>query len=66
VSNDAIKEKSETLAALYASLNVHGYPDVDLAKLRKIHPGLLTLEGWLKVGGAQKLSALSTPNAAAS
>jgi uncharacterized protein YbjT (DUF2867 family) len=31
---------------------------IDIATLRALHPGLLTFEGWLKAGGAQRLSAL--------
>ncbi len=40
----------EEMKARFAFFNGEGY-DADIAELRKIHPGLLTLEQWLRKNG---------------
>lgn len=58
VSVDLVRAQNETLGAMYAWLNAHGYPEVDIPALRAIHPDLMSLEAWLASGGTRRLAEL--------
>jgi uncharacterized protein YbjT (DUF2867 family) len=42
----------------YEYLNNHPEPPVDIAALRKLHPGLMTFPQWLEHGGSAQLTAI--------
>ncbi|WP_262487686.1 NmrA family NAD(P)-binding protein [Chitinophaga jiangningensis] len=43
-----LTEQSPLLGELFSHLNAQGYPQVDIAALKTIHPGLLSFSEWLE------------------
>lgn len=63
ISADELKQISEWQATAYDWLNRIGY-EADIPSLRRHHPGLLTLEGWLAETGWKPTGHHSAPPAA--
>lgn len=56
---NAIRERNEILGALVEWIEREGYPKIDLNSLRKDHPGLLSLDAWLRKIGAEAIRSAS-------
>ena len=58
VPSNSLRKISPLLSAIFEWTNEHGYPEVDVATLQAIHPGLQTLESWLANSGGQRLKSM--------
>jgi uncharacterized protein YbjT (DUF2867 family) len=47
---EQVRSRSEEVAKMYAWFNDHGY-DADIEALRRLHPGLMDFETWLRQTG---------------
>jgi uncharacterized protein YbjT (DUF2867 family) len=55
---DVLREQSATAAKGYEYMNANKGTQVDIPALRKLHPGLMSFETWLRSGGAAKFEPL--------
>jgi uncharacterized protein YbjT (DUF2867 family) len=58
VPTEVLAGISADLAAVFAYLNEQDSYGADIPALRRLHPGLLDVNGWLDAGGADALAAL--------
>jgi uncharacterized protein YbjT (DUF2867 family) len=63
-SGGNVRRTEEEMKAMYAFFNDKGY-DADIPALRKLHPGLLTLEQYLRQNGWENAQPIPMPENAA-